>query len=269
MHVCFCVCPYMFHICVTDCLEQSACNVASTGSSLVRDSYFVGTLSKWSAHNCSAIPLNLCCGGMQVHFWTSCKKGDIKAQLYCILRACIQVCMYSCMPSGVIRGSPAAQSNCVSALAGLALAVSNYASRLDPEALRSTEPLTEHLKQPHWFTMVTETVLTIIDVGYQSRGRIFSICTQVPWDDWVVVMCLMWCLTYQIYAIVRSFHSLERSCMCAWMYTMLCCIMYHNTYVASTLYVCMCACMYVYMYGYIFVWHRYLYIVLYCIYPFL
>ena len=40
---------------VADWLEQSACNAESTDSSLVRDSYRVGTLSKFFAHNCSAI----------------------------------------------------------------------------------------------------------------------------------------------------------------------------------------------------------------------
>ena len=42
-------------------LERLAGNVESTGSSLVQDSYHVGTLSKFFAHNCSAIPLHLQC----------------------------------------------------------------------------------------------------------------------------------------------------------------------------------------------------------------
>lgn len=79
----------------------------------------------------------------------------------------------------ICRGNPIVQGNCLSALAGLAAAVSNYVAGLDPEILRSNETLTEHLKQPHWFTMVAETLLTVIDAGYQSKGRIFAICTQV------------------------------------------------------------------------------------------
>jgi len=39
-------------------LERLACNVE--GSSLVRDSYCVGTLSKFFAHNCSALQLLVC-----------------------------------------------------------------------------------------------------------------------------------------------------------------------------------------------------------------
>jgi len=35
-------------------LERSACNVESKGLTLVRDSYCVGTLTKFFAHNCSA-----------------------------------------------------------------------------------------------------------------------------------------------------------------------------------------------------------------------
>jgi len=45
---------------------RSVCNMESTGSSLV--SYCVGTLSKFFAHNCSAIPLHLHGQGLQVHF---------------------------------------------------------------------------------------------------------------------------------------------------------------------------------------------------------
>src|SRR6218665_3993744 len=40
-------------------LVRLVCNVDSTGSSLVRDSYCVGTLRKYFAHNCSAILLHL------------------------------------------------------------------------------------------------------------------------------------------------------------------------------------------------------------------
>ena len=53
---------------VTGWLERSACNVKSTGLSLVRYSYCVGTLRKFFAHSCSAILLHLCRRGMQVHF---------------------------------------------------------------------------------------------------------------------------------------------------------------------------------------------------------
>src|SRR6218665_355115 len=41
-------------------LELSACNVESTGSSLVLDSYCVGTLSIFFSGNCSAL-CNMCC----------------------------------------------------------------------------------------------------------------------------------------------------------------------------------------------------------------
>ena len=36
-------------------IEWSACNTEYTGSTLVRDSYCVGTLSKSLTHNCSAV----------------------------------------------------------------------------------------------------------------------------------------------------------------------------------------------------------------------
>jgi len=45
---------------VADWLERSACYAESTDSSLGRDSYCVGTLSKFFAHNCSALQLHLC-----------------------------------------------------------------------------------------------------------------------------------------------------------------------------------------------------------------
>ena len=40
-------------------LECSACNVESTGSNLVQESYSVRTLSKLFAHNCSAVSANV------------------------------------------------------------------------------------------------------------------------------------------------------------------------------------------------------------------
>jgi len=49
---------------VADWFERSACNVESAGSSLVQDSYCVGTLSKSLAHSCSALLLYLCCWRM-------------------------------------------------------------------------------------------------------------------------------------------------------------------------------------------------------------
>ena len=56
---------------VADLLERLACNAESTGSSLVRDSYCVGTLSKFFAYNnCSAILLQLRHRGVSLHFWT-------------------------------------------------------------------------------------------------------------------------------------------------------------------------------------------------------
>ena len=76
---------------VANWLKRSPCSAESTGSSLVRDSYCVGTLSQVFAHNCSAILLHLRRRGVQVHFWTSCKRVDIRAQSYCIVSYCIYV----------------------------------------------------------------------------------------------------------------------------------------------------------------------------------
>ena len=47
-------------------LELSACNVQSTGSSVIQDSYCVETLSKSFTHNGSAIPLHLRHRGVEV-----------------------------------------------------------------------------------------------------------------------------------------------------------------------------------------------------------
>ena len=53
---------------VADWLERSASNAEKTGSSLVRDSYCEGTLSRFFSHNCSAILLHLRRRGVKVHF---------------------------------------------------------------------------------------------------------------------------------------------------------------------------------------------------------
>ena len=47
---------------VADWLERLACNVESTGSSLVRNSYCVGTLSKFFTYNCSIHIYYCICG---------------------------------------------------------------------------------------------------------------------------------------------------------------------------------------------------------------
>ena len=56
---------------VTYRLGRLACNVESTVLSLVQDSYCVRTLSKFFAHNCFVIPLNLrrVSGSIGVESW--------------------------------------------------------------------------------------------------------------------------------------------------------------------------------------------------------
>jgi len=59
----------------------------SAGSSLVRDSYCVGTLSKSFAHNCSAVLLHLrypCASAILNFERRVISKSSIAAALYCI-----------------------------------------------------------------------------------------------------------------------------------------------------------------------------------------
>src|SRR6218665_1304918 len=53
---------------VADWLERSACNTESMDSTLVRDSYCVGTLSKTHTHNCSVVLLQ---SAPSIHMSTS------------------------------------------------------------------------------------------------------------------------------------------------------------------------------------------------------
>ena len=56
--------------CVGQWIERLVGSAESTGSSLFRDSYCLGTLCKSFALNCSAMPLLLRPGGVCLHFWT-------------------------------------------------------------------------------------------------------------------------------------------------------------------------------------------------------
>ena len=82
---------------VSNVNKCSACNTERTGLSLVRDSYYVGTLSKFYAHCSQLLSAMVCC----MVLWTfELWKEDIhQMQLYCIVSDTVVLyCIrYSCV----------------------------------------------------------------------------------------------------------------------------------------------------------------------------
>lgn len=76
---------------------------------------------------------------------------------------------------GASKDSPVVKGNSIFALTGLAVAVSKYESSLssDTEGVPETEP--DFIPMKHWISMVTETLLSIVNSRYQPKGQVF------PW----------------------------------------------------------------------------------------
>ncbi|XP_071436205.1 focadhesin isoform X2 [Pithys albifrons albifrons] len=76
---------------------------------------------------------------------------------------------------GASKDSPVVKGNSIFALTGLAVAVAKYESSLssDTEGMPETEP--DFIPMKHWISMVTETLLSIVNSRYQPKGQVF------PW----------------------------------------------------------------------------------------
>ncbi|RMC19265.1 hypothetical protein DUI87_03872 [Hirundo rustica rustica] len=76
---------------------------------------------------------------------------------------------------GASKDSPVVKGNSIFALTGLAVAVAKYESSLssDTEGVPETEP--DFIPVKHWISMVTETLLSIVNSRYQPKGQVF------PW----------------------------------------------------------------------------------------
>ena len=75
------------------------------------------------------------------------------------------IIIFSCF---VFRGNPSVQGNSVFALAGLAHAVSLYAQKQNNLG-RNTD----------WLTMVTDTIMVVLDGNYKPKGPTLTWCQQV------------------------------------------------------------------------------------------
>uniref|UniRef100_A0A8C5U209 Focadhesin n=1 Tax=Malurus cyaneus samueli TaxID=2593467 RepID=A0A8C5U209_9PASS len=76
---------------------------------------------------------------------------------------------------GASKDSPVVKGNSIFALTGLAVAVAKYESSLssDTDGVPETEP--DFIPMKHWISMVTETLLSIVNSRYQPKGQVF------PW----------------------------------------------------------------------------------------
>uniref|UniRef100_A0A8D2QI14 Focadhesin n=1 Tax=Zonotrichia albicollis TaxID=44394 RepID=A0A8D2QI14_ZONAL len=76
---------------------------------------------------------------------------------------------------GASKDSPVVKGNSIFALTGLAVAVAKYESSLssDTEGVPETEP--DFIPMKQWISMVTETLLSIVNSRYQPKGQVF------PW----------------------------------------------------------------------------------------
>ena len=77
------------------------------------------------------------------------------------------------------RSGPSVQANCVLALAGLALTTTQYANGLDEAGTAAAKEATEHLGHPHWLSIMTNTLMGLLDPQNPPQGRVFSLCQQV------------------------------------------------------------------------------------------
>ncbi|XP_064410837.1 focadhesin isoform X2 [Latimeria chalumnae] len=73
------------------------------------------------------------------------------------------------------KDSSVVQGNCILALTGLAVAVSKYEASLPSETEGTPEIGAEILPTKHWFSMVLDTLLSIVESRYHPKGRVF------PW----------------------------------------------------------------------------------------
>lgn len=83
------------------------------------------------------------------------------------------------MPCIIFRGNPGIQSNCIYALAGLAVTVNRYGTNLDKEALEAAESSTEYMSHSHWLTVVMDTIMCLADVSHVPKGALLGLCQQV------------------------------------------------------------------------------------------
>ena len=76
--------------------------------------------------------------------------------------------------SCVFRGSPSVQGNSVFALAGLARAVSLFVQQQN-----SSGETSQGQRITDWLTMVTDTIMVVLDGNYKPKGPTLIWCQQV------------------------------------------------------------------------------------------
>ncbi|XP_002191837.3 focadhesin [Taeniopygia guttata] len=76
---------------------------------------------------------------------------------------------------GASKDSPVVKGNSIFALTGLAVAVAKYKSSLSSDTEGVPETERDFIPMKHWISMVTETLLSIVNSRYQPKGQVF------PW----------------------------------------------------------------------------------------
>ncbi|ELT97246.1 hypothetical protein CAPTEDRAFT_221086 [Capitella teleta] len=76
------------------------------------------------------------------------------------------------------KGNPKSTANAVHALAALVDASTDYSNGLDADEAKVVAMVPEHLGQGHWVNIVTNTLLSIVDVRYEPSSRIFNLSPQ-------------------------------------------------------------------------------------------
>uniref|UniRef100_A0A803T5P5 Focadhesin n=1 Tax=Anolis carolinensis TaxID=28377 RepID=A0A803T5P5_ANOCA len=74
---------------------------------------------------------------------------------------------------GASKESPVVKGNCLLALTGLAVVVSKHEKGLSSDMEKQFDP--DFLLTKHWISMVTDTLLSIVDSHYRPQGQVF------PW----------------------------------------------------------------------------------------
>uniref|UniRef100_A0A8U8C803 FOCAD protein n=1 Tax=Geospiza parvula TaxID=87175 RepID=A0A8U8C803_GEOPR len=76
---------------------------------------------------------------------------------------------------GASKDSPVVKGNSIFALTGLAVAVAKYESSLSSDTEGMPEVKPDFIPMKQWISMVTETLLSIVNSRYQPKGQVF------PW----------------------------------------------------------------------------------------
>ena len=96
------------------------------------------------------------------------------------------------MIKAATKCNPSIQSNAILSLAGLLNIVHRYATSLEPAELKTAESSTEYKSHSHWSIIVIESLMSLVDFQYKSKGNLLGLCQQVQIFKWTISILNIW-----------------------------------------------------------------------------